>query len=109
MSRRAAVATVVLFAVLVGACSPVSKIALRAAGHEITAEIEGKQSVESLPTHAIVGSEFGKVTIEETRVRVEGLNWTQIPAGVPVKVSIKRGKLQVVAGSVRIGRTISNQ
>ncbi len=92
------------------ACTQTPEISTRAAGHEITAEITGNGTVvESLPERGVLRSEWGQVTIERSRVRLEGLAWTPIPENVPVAVSIKRGKLRVTAGNVSIGRTISNQ
>jgi hypothetical protein len=48
------------------------------------------------------------VTVERTRVRIEGQDWTAIPADVPVNVSIRQHKLRITAGPVTISRTVSH-
>src|SRR5687767_13698424 len=91
ITRR--VIAVLLTALSLGAitaCTQTPEISTRAAGHEITAEITGNRTmVESLPDRGVLGSEFGRVTIERSRVQVDGLAWTAIPENVPVAVSIK--------------------
>jgi hypothetical protein len=108
-ARRRAIFLATLAPFAFTACTH-PEISTRAAGHEITAEITGNRTmVESLPDRGVLGSEWGQVTIERARMRVEGLAWTPIPESVPVAVSIKRGRLRVTAGNVSIGRTISDQ
>ena len=90
----------------VTACTNARHVILNAVGHEIRADIEGTHSIDEQPTHAIISGQFGKVTIERSRVRVEGLEWVAISENAPVAVRIVKHKLTVRAGGVSIARTI---
>ena len=90
----------------VTACTNARHVMVNAVNHEIRADIEGTHSIDEQPTHAIISGQFGKVTIERSRVRVEGLEWVTIPEDSPVAVRIVKHKLTVKAGGVSIVRTI---
>ena len=98
-----AVLTVLMLTV--AGCSKTTEITTNAAGHPIRADIKGNHSIETQSDQGVISSPFGKVTIERARVRVEGAPWAAIPEGVPIKVSIAKGKVRVNAGSVTIART----
>jgi hypothetical protein len=87
------------------ACSKFTHIATNAAGHSISAEIEGDHSIDSQTNRAVISCQFGKITIERARVRLEDGPWTAIPQEVPVTVGIARHKRWVTAGSVAIKET----
>jgi len=87
------------------ACSKSTHISTNAAGHAISADIVGDHSIDSQADQAVISSEFGKVTIERARVRLEDGPWTTIPEGLPVVVGISRHKRWVTAGPVSIKET----
>lgn len=91
------------------ACTRSPEISTSAAGHAITADIKGNGTkVEALPERGVLGSEFGHVTIERSRMRVGELPWVKIPENVPVTVSIRRGKITLNAGDVSVAQTVSH-
>lgn len=103
----AAALALALFAVT--ACTRPPEISTSAAGHAITADIKGHGTkVEALPERGVLGSEFGQVTIERSRMRVGALAWVKIPENVPVSVSILRGKVALKAGGVSVAQTVSD-
>lgn len=87
------------------ACGKFNHIATNAAGHIISVEIEGDPSIDSQTDRAVISCQFGKITIESARVRLEDGPWTTIPQEVPVTVGIARHKRWVTAGSVSIKET----
>ncbi|MEO6003664.1 MAG: hypothetical protein ABIZ04_24600 [Opitutus sp.] len=87
-------------------CTDARRVTLTAVGHEVSADIEGTQSVDDQPTQTVISSQFGKVMVERSRVRVEGLQWAAIAEHVPIAVKIFEHKLTVKAGGVFIARTI---
>jgi hypothetical protein len=93
------------------ACSrqaPLPQITAQAAGHAITAQIAGKDAkVEDHADGARLGSEFGHVTIERTRMRIEGSGWVGIAEGAPVTLRIERGRTDVKAGNVSASQSVS--
>jgi hypothetical protein len=93
----------VLFA-LTG-CHKSTHLATSAAGHQITAVVEGNHSVDTQPTGTVIRGQFGKVTIERARVQLNSVRWTTIPEDVPVKVSISSHKQWLTAGPVTITQT----
>jgi hypothetical protein len=93
-----------LLLILTG-CHNSSQIITKAAGHPITAVIEGTHSVDTQPTGAVICSQFAKVRIERARVQLDGVRWTTIPQDVPVKVGIFRHKQWLTAGPVTITQT----
>jgi hypothetical protein len=99
-------ALAVLVWVAVG-CAKATHIVTRMAGHQITAVIQGNHSIETQGPQGKISSQFGKITIERARVRLDDDGWTKIPEDVPLEVTISRGKIHVTAGSVRITRTTS--
>lgn len=95
-------------AFLLAACDPVTEVSLQAAGHETTVRFQGTHAIENHPQQAVLRGEFGTVTIEQTRIRLEGLDWVAIPADAPVTVNIKRHRMKLSAGPVSMERTINN-
>jgi hypothetical protein len=93
---------------LVSGCNRGEAMVTHAAGHEITAYIQGAHSIANREGSTILGSQFGAVTVERTRVRIEGQDWNAIPADVPVSIDIRPGKLRITAGRVRISRTVND-
>jgi hypothetical protein len=98
----------VCLALLVSACAKAPTIATEAAGHTITAEVEGVPSVENQPDFAVIAGPHGRVIVERERVRLDDFEWTTIRAEVPVSVSIKRNKVRIKAGNVTIARTTND-
>ena len=91
------------------ACTRSPEISTTAAGHAITADIKGNGTkVETLPERGVLGSEFGQVTIERSRMRVGEQAWVKISENVPVAVTIRRGKIAMEAGGVSVAQTVSN-
>lgn len=97
-----------LLALLAAGCTKLPMIATEGAGHVITAEIEGTPSIETHSELAVISGPHGRVMIERERMRLDDLEWTTIPANVPVQISLKRNKAKIIAGNVTIGRTIRN-
>ena len=96
--------TVTLLALLLAlsACAKSSKITTKAAGHAITATLEGTHSINTEGDRAVITSEFGKVTIEAARMQIGDSPWTKIPEQVPVSLGISKHKRWVTAGGVSV-------
>jgi hypothetical protein len=77
-----------------------------AAGHAISARIEGPHTVVSEAGHALITGAFGKVTIERGRVKVDDGSWTSIPEGVPVSLEMASSRLRLKAGNVTISHSV---
>jgi hypothetical protein len=91
------------------ACTRDPQISTQAAGHKITAWIQGDGvKSESKADGVLLSSDLGQVTIERTRMRIEGEPWVQIPDGAPITVNIKRGQIALKAGNVNVSRSVSN-
>lgn len=88
-------------------CSPVDHISTRAAGHAITIEIEGNHSLDAQTDRAVIASQFGRITVESSRVRLGEGPWNKIPVDVPMLVGISKHKRWVKAGAVSIQETSS--
>lgn len=87
------------------ACRQSSRISTQAAGHDITAEIEGRHSLETGTNRAVLVGDFGKITVEPDRVQLGDGPWTRIPEAVPMIVGITKHKRWVTAGGVSITET----
>ena len=87
------------------ACGKSTLVSTNAAGHAISAELEGNHSIDAQTNRAIISSRFGSVTIEPARVRIDGAPWTRIPKGAPVELSISKHRTRVSAGPVLIVAT----
>jgi hypothetical protein len=98
----------VVVSLLLCSCNRTPPIITEGAGHAITAEIEGTPLIETQTDSVVVAGPHGRVTIERERVRLDELDWTAIPADVPVTVTIKRHKVRIAAGPVTIERTMSD-
>lgn len=90
---------------LLPGCSRPTLIHTQAAGHSITAEVEGSHSLESQASRAVLTGEFGRITVEPARVQLGDGPWTRIPEGVPVKMGVAKHKRWVVAGGVAVKET----
>jgi hypothetical protein len=102
-------ASLTMLATLHTACARKLELTkLEAAGHAISAEIDGAASIESQADFAVITSPHGRVCIEAERVRLDDLDWTAISADVPVSVRITPGRVRIAAGKVTVGRTVSN-
>ncbi len=99
------VAASLLFAVT--SCSRVAHISTSAAGHAITIEIEGNHSLDAQTDRAVIASQFGRITVESSRVQLGEGPWTKIPTDVPMLVGISKHKRWVKAGGVSIKETSS--
>lgn len=89
------------------ACTRTPPFSSHAAGHATTAWIKGAGAkLENRVDVAVLASEYGQVTIEPARVRIEGSAWVTIPEGAPVTVRIERGRISVKAGHVSVGQTV---
>jgi hypothetical protein len=99
------VAATLLFAVT--SCSRVTHISTRAAGHDITIEIQGNHSLDAQKDRAVIASQFGKITVESSRVQLGEGPWTKIPVDVPMLVGISKHTRWVKAGGVSIKETSS--
>ena len=91
---------------LITGCAKSTYLTTKAGGHEIRAEIVGNHSIDTQPERGTISSPHGIVTIERTRVKVDDADWTAIPEGVPVEVSITKGSVRLAAGKVIIKRTV---
>ena len=105
-ARIADAAVIILLMLAVTGCTKFTQVKTSAAGHQISATIVGNHSIDSQPSHGTISSPFGNITIERARVKFDENAWTAIPEGVPVKVSISKGKLWLAADRVTIKRTI---
>jgi PBP1b-binding outer membrane lipoprotein LpoB len=92
---------------LITGCAKSTHVTTKAGGHEIRAEIVGNHSIDTQPDRGTISSSHGTVTIERTRVKVDDADWTTIPEGVPVEVSISKGTVRLAAGKVTIKRTVN--
>ena len=79
-------------------CAEAKHVSTQAAGHSVNISVIGQYSVEVSDNRGLIASEFGRVTIEPQRVRLNDSSWTAILEKVPVEVRISRGKLSVAAG-----------
>jgi hypothetical protein len=69
------------------------------------AHVDGAHTVvESRESHATIVGEFGRVTIERDRARVDAGPWERIPEGSPVQARIFRREVSLQAGAVTISR-----
>jgi hypothetical protein len=84
------------------ACRESTYVSTRSAGHDISAQIEGDHSVDSETNRAIFTSEFGRITVEVTRVQLGDGPWTTIPEGVPLDLGISKHKRWVTADRVSV-------
>lgn len=84
------------------ACTKSTKVSTKAAGHVITASLEGSHAINTEGDRAVITSEFGKVTIEAARMQIGDGNWTKIPEGVPVALGISKHKRWVTVGGVSV-------
>ena len=99
LSRTVLILTLLL---ALTACSKSTRVSTNAAGHEISAALEGDLSIDSQTDRALIASEFGKIIVEAARVRLGDGPWTKIPERVPVSVGIAKHKRWVTAGGVSI-------
>ena len=109
MLKNPSFATAALLIFLLSAttgCTKSTHVTTSAAGHQVSADIEGNHSLETKPDQAVISSPFGTVTIERARVRFDDAPWTKIPERAPIKVRISKHKLRMTSGTVTVTRTI---
>lgn len=90
---------------LLTGCHRSVRIALHSAGHSITVFVEGDHSIDTSPTGAVIRTQYGDVSVERSRVKLNELDWVAIPADVPVSVGISKHKRWLKAESVTIRQT----
>jgi hypothetical protein len=84
------------------ACTKSTKVSTKAAGHAITATLEGSHAINTEGDRAVITGEFGSVTIEAARMRMGDGAWTKIPEGMPVALGISKHKRWVTVGGVSV-------
>jgi hypothetical protein len=87
-------------------CHRPSDVSTEAAGHAISARIQGPHTLVSEADHAVISGPFAKVTIERAQVKVNDGRWTSIPEGVPVSLDMARSRLRIKAGNVTISHSV---
>ncbi len=102
-----AVASLVVLLVAVAGCGAHKTITTRAGGHDIHLVVAGNPSLDTHPDQGVLSSQYGRITIEKARARVDDAPWSAIPEGVPVEAEISKGRVSVTAGGVSIRRTKS--
>jgi hypothetical protein len=90
-----------------GGCANPAHFETSGGGHQIVAKVEGAAVIDSQASHAAISSQFGGVTIERDRARIDQGQWTKIPENVPVETSISRHTVSIRAGRVTISRTVN--
>jgi hypothetical protein len=103
-SRRAIAAMLAALVLASTACHRTTRVTTTAAGHRITAVIEGDHSIESNSGQGMIASRFGKITIERARVQIDQAPWTKISEDVPVEVRIASRRISLIAGNVTVTR-----
>jgi hypothetical protein len=88
-------------------CATAERFETSGGGHRIAGDVEGNVVIESHDTHAAISSQFGSVTIERDRARIDQAGWTAIPVDVPVTTNISKHKVSIRAGKVTISRTVN--
>ncbi len=101
----ATLARALLLASLTG-CDRSPEVSTEAAGHAISARIQGPHTVVSEADRAVITGPLAKVTIERAQVKVNDGRWMSIPEGVPVSLDIARSKLRIQAGKVTISHSV---
>lgn len=66
-----------------------------AAGHEISADIDGVASFDNQNAQAVIVSQFGQIVIERSRVLFGSNAWTDIPDGAPITLNFSQDKYSV--------------
>jgi hypothetical protein len=98
--HRTVLAVALLLAL--GACSRSNHVSTKAAGHDITATLDGTHAINTQPDRAVITGEYGKITIEAARLQIGDGPWTKIPEAVPVSLGISKHKRWVTAGGVSV-------
>ncbi len=87
-------------------CGRPPEFSTEAAGHAISARIQGPHTVVSEADRAVITGPLAKVTIERSQVKVNDGRWMSIPEGVPVSLDVARSKLRIQAGKVTISHSV---
>jgi len=66
-----------------------------AAGHSITADIDGVASLENNETNTVITTKFGSIVIDRSYVSLGSQKWTDIPEGVPITLNFSENKYSV--------------
>lgn len=99
-------ARLLLVFLLVG-CHHSKRISLQSAGHAISVQVEGDHSIDAESGKAVIRTAYGSISIEPSRVTLDGAHWTRIPEGVPVRVGMFKHSQWIAAGSVTIRQSSS--
>jgi hypothetical protein len=89
---------------LVG-CRPGNSVSFEAAGHSVSASIRGKHVLKTTPDRAVLEGDFGRVTIERSRVQVDDGQWVKIPTDTSIRLEASPRKIQLAAGNVTTMRS----
>ena len=103
-STPRSVVLALLMAGMVG-CSNSTRITTHAAGHPISARIQGRHSIDTQDDRGVIVSDYGKVTIERTRIQVNDSPWTKIPEGAAIQLTFSKGFVSVTTGSITVSHT----
>jgi hypothetical protein len=87
-------------------CDQPPDLVTEAAGHAISARIQGPHSLVTEAGQAVISGPFGNVTIEQGRLNVNGGRWTSIPEGAPVRLEMARARVRIKAGNVTISHSV---
>ena len=100
--RDAANVMAVGLLLLLAGCGRSTRVVLHAAGHPIEALVDSNPSIDTEPTRAVIRSDYGTISIERSRVTLDGLHWIAIPEDVLVRVGVSKHKQWLTAGKVTI-------
>ncbi len=87
-------------------CTKVNRVSTHAVGHPVTVRVVGTHSIDEDDNRGVISSQYGRVTIERDRVKLNDAPWTAIRENVPIDVRISKGTLSVAAGSTTTSVTI---
>lgn len=70
-------------------------LATVAAGHQISAEIDGVTSIDNQNTQAVINTQFGQIFIGRSYVLLGSNAWTSIPDGASITLNFSQDKYSV--------------
>ena len=94
-----------LLALVAVGCRPGKSVSFEAAGHPVSASIRGDHALEATLDRAVLQGEFGRVTIERSRVQVDDNPWVKIPAATTIRLEASPRKIWLAAGNVTTTRS----
>lgn len=98
------IALAVLATGIVG-CTKATRITTNAAGHPVTARIEGSHSIDTQGERGVIVGEYGKVTIERTRMQLNDSPWTKIPENASLELVLSKHKISATTGSITVSHS----